>query len=179
MTVQRRRTSPQARQEVTQTLGSIRQQQRDARAHAERIYQAVRAWETSSNAGELVPSGGPRTGKTSRMQVVGIGQYGGPPCAVLFISRLHLPHGSVSERAAAEICNADPLLERVRAGGGLATLVQERGWHQHRADALAYAKAVLRLAAILGDSRADEALSIIHALDPANKSATLSVSSQE
>ena len=179
MTASRRRASPAARQEVTEALGSIRQQQRDARAYAERVYQAVRAWETSNNAGELVPSGGPRPSKTSRMQVVGIGQYGGPPCAVLFISRLHLPHGSVSERAAAEICNADPLLGRIRAGGGLATLVQERGWHQHRADALAYAKSVLQLAEALGDNRAGEALRIIHALDSVNKSATLSVSSQE
>lgn len=159
MTASRRRASPAARETVTQALGSIRQQQRDARAYAERVYQAVRAWDTSNNAGELVPSGGPRPSKTSRMQVVGIGQYGGPPCAVLFISRLHLPHGSVSERAAAEICNADPLLGRIRAGGGLASLLREGGrWHQHREDAQAYARAVLRMAEVLGDHRAKTAL---------------------
>lgn len=45
MTASRRRANPATREEVTQALGSIRQQQRDARAYAEVWYQALRAWE--------------------------------------------------------------------------------------------------------------------------------------
>lgn len=141
---------------------STRQQQRDARVYAERVYQALREWQTSSDVGEFIPGGGSRPSKSSRMQVVGIGRYGGTPCAALHATRLHLPHGQVSERATAVLCNADPLLDRIRQGVSPATLLRENGTFGYPGNRTrAYALAVLRLSTRLGDVTAEQKLACL------------------
>ncbi|WP_345467906.1 hypothetical protein [Deinococcus carri] len=169
---QRLKLSPR---ETVQALTSGRQQQREARVHAEAWYQALREWGTVNERGEYLSGAGPRR-SSGRMQVVGIGSYGGPPGGFITYSRLHTPLGWVSESNVTALCNADPLLSEVRRGAGLATLMHAsgRGWAGERARA--YARAVLRLAAVLGDPRAGECLQhLVFAED----SSTISVDSQE
>ncbi|ALW89631.1 hypothetical protein [Deinococcus actinosclerus] len=155
--------------EVTSGLVSIRQQQRDARAEAEAWYRALQAWDTAREGGEIVVGAGPRPSKTSRMQVVGIGQYGGPPGGAIWYTKLRLPHAWVSESAVAALCNTDPLLGRIREGQGPATLLRETGAFVHPVDrAREYALAVLTLGAQLGDTRALAARNTLLAFAPAS-----------
>lgn len=178
MTVQRRRATPQARQEVTQALGNIRQQQRDARAHAEVWYQALRAWETSETDKVKVHYG---PAKASTMRVVGIGNYstsgtgqGGSFWAG--VEMVHLPNGLHRSNLVGGMCSADPLLSELHRGAGLATLMHAsgRGWAGARARA--YARAVLGLAVALGD---EQARTHAQALAHAEETRTISVESQD
>lgn len=139
---------------------SPRQQQRDARAYAESWYAALRAWETRSS-GQLVPRDlTPRSSKTRLMQPV-VGNWGSGDVLLRHIE-VSTPMGWVSEAALSRLCNDNELLSRVRGGGGLERLSDPRGgWHPHKAEALAYARAVLRLATALGDSSANPHVNII------------------
>lgn len=180
MTVQRRRATPQARQEVTRALGSIRQQQRDARAHAEVWYQALRAWETSETDKVKVHYG---PAKASTMRVVGIGNYstsgtgqGGSFWAG--VEMVHLPNGLHRSNLVGGICTADPLLSELHRGAGISSLLHHsgRGWAFPSDRAQAYASAVLGLAVALGDEQAR-----VHAqaLAFAQLARTISVESQD
>ncbi|WP_088249198.1 hypothetical protein [Deinococcus indicus] len=181
MTAQRRRASPQARQEVTQALGSIRQQQRDARAYAEVWYQALRAWETSETDRVKVHYG---PAKASTMRVVGIGNYstsgtgqGGSFWAG--VEMVHLPNGLHRSNLVGSMCSADPLLSEIHRGAGIASLLHhsgQGGWAYPRDRAQAYATAVLDLAVALGDKQAR-----VHAqaLAFAQSARTISVESQD
>lgn len=131
---------------------SPRQQQRAARSHAERWYQAVREWQTSTSS-ELVP----RTTRSSgagRMVAI-VGNYGRGQATLTF-SKVYTPLGWLSESAVAQaISRAGGLLERVREGKGLSSLIDERGgWHPQKGRALEYARAALALAVELGDTAA-------------------------
>lgn len=180
MTTSRRRASPAARETVTQALGSIRQQQRDARAYAERWYQALRAWETSETDKVKVFWGPARA---STMRVVGIGSYstsgtsqGGSGWAG--VEMVHLPNGQQRSNLVGGMCSADPLLSEIHRGAGLASLLHHtgRGWAYPSDRAQAYAAAVLGLAVALGDQQAR-----VHAqaLAFAQAARTISVESQD
>lgn len=134
-----------------------RQAQRDARAYAELWWQALREWHTFKGE-EVVFSSGPS--RTSRMQVVGIGnwaggvgQYGSYKGAEDMLST---PIGAltVTRVALAITDQASPLLERLRSGKGPDSLIHSngRGWNGENAPA--YAAAVLALAMALGDTQA-------------------------
>ncbi|PIG98921.1 hypothetical protein [Deinococcus sp. UR1] len=162
MTAQRRRASPQARQEVTQALGSIRQQQRDARAHAEAWYQALRAW-----AVIVPPIVIPRLryGTPYLDNATTMGE-GGPDRP----TGLSLPCGVLREGEVARIINRwaqstipaqrehGQLLERIRQGTAPATLLDPRGGWAGGGNARAYAVAVLNLGVLLGDEEAEKVL---------------------
>ncbi|GGK91502.1 hypothetical protein [Deinococcus radiotolerans] len=180
MTASRRRASPAARQEVTEALGSIRQQQRDARAYAEVWYQALRAWETSETDKVKVYWG---PSKASTMRVVGIGSYstsgtsqGGS--AWVGVEMVHLPNGQHRSNLVGVMCSADPLLAEIHRGAGIASLLHHtgRGWAYPSDRAQAYARSVLGLAQALGDERAR-----VHAqaLAFAQVARTISVESQD
>ncbi|GHG21544.1 hypothetical protein GCM10017784_11330 [Deinococcus indicus] len=180
MTASRRRATPQARQEVTQALGSIRQQQRDARAHAEVWYQALRAWETSETDKVKVHYGPARA---STMRVVGIGNYstsgtgqGGSFWAG--VEMVHLPNGLHRSNLVGGMCSADPLLSELHRGAGMGSLLHHsgRGWADPKARAMAYADAVLGLAVALGD---EPARTHAQALAFARMARTISVESQD
>ncbi len=179
MTASRRRASPAARQEVTQALGSIRQQQRDARAYAERWYQALRAWEVIVPP-IVIPRIRYGTFYVDNATTMG---EGGPDRP----TGLSLPCGVLREGEVARIITRwaqstipaqrehGLLLERIRQGDSMATLLHHsgRGWAE---GAKAYAEAVLNLGVLLSDPVAEVHL---QALVFARVSRTLSVSSQE
>ncbi|WP_155299620.1 hypothetical protein [Deinococcus kurensis] len=180
MTASRRRANPATREEVTQALGSIRQQQRDARAYAEVWYQALRAWETSETDKVKVYWG---PSKASTMRVVGIGSYstsgtsqGGSGWAG--VEMVHLPNGQHRSNLVGGMCSADPLLSEIHRGAGLGSLLHHsgRGWADPKARAVAYAEAVLGLATALDDQQAK-----VHAqaLAFARVARTISVESQD
>jgi hypothetical protein len=101
------------------------------------------------------------------MQVVGIGNWassggsGSYRYAELLVST---PIGAlpVTHVAQAITAQRSELLERVRGGGGLASLVDERGgWASPRERAVAYAVAALTLAVTLGDREAEGMLACL------------------
>lgn len=154
-----RRTAPRVWRTLQTPEGTVpnaRTLAREARAHAEAWYQALREWETHTKGGDLVYGTGPRNPKTGRMQVVGVGSYGGPPVAALSYTTVRTPLGWLSESSVAQAMSrsGEELLEPIRRGAGLATLIHAsgRGWAGEQARA--YGRAVLRLAAGLGDSPA-------------------------
>ncbi|GGM39733.1 hypothetical protein GCM10008956_15250 [Deinococcus arenae] len=182
MTASRRRASPAARQEVTQALGSIRQQQRDARAYAERWYQALRAWEVIVPP-IVIPRLRYGTFCVDNATTMGEGGPDRPtglslPCGVLRegeVARLITRWAQSTIPAQRE---HGLLLERIRQGESMAMLLHHsgRGWAEPRERAMAYAEAVLRLAVILGDPEAEVH---VQALAFARQAGTISVSSQE
>ncbi|QLG11016.1 hypothetical protein HLB42_09700 [Deinococcus sp. D7000] len=129
-----------------------RQAQRDARAYAELWWQALRDWDTRSDGGDLVIGSGQRSPSAGRMQVVGVGNWGGAPTGTVWYTKLHTPMGWISESAVA-LAVSGPL-ERVRAGGGLATLIHASGRGWAGGPARTAGAAVLALAVSLGDQTA-------------------------
>lgn len=142
---------------------SDRERMREVRAHAEAWYQALREWRVFESEPVRIFMG---PAKTSRMRVVGIAMGSGPGDSYLSSMELvSLPNGAHRSATVAAYCNSDPLLGRIRAGGGLASLVDERGgWNRDKAAAVVYAQAVLRLAVSLGDGRAKIALGTLLAM---------------
>ena len=102
------------------------------------------------------------SGGAGRIQAI-VGKYGRGQ-ARLSYSQVLTPMGWVSELSLARAISESgcAALERVRHGGGLASLVDQRGgWHAHKTKALEYALSVLTLAAKLGDVKADNHLAQI------------------
>lgn len=160
-----RRRAPISKTREVHARWNNRQQQREVRDYAEAWLQALRAWETKQRS-ELVSNRSTAGGGGNMRFIVGQYTRGGSSIAALTFSEVHTPLGWVSEVAVARLCGADPLLERLRCGGGLATLCQSGGgWHQHRQQAQAYALAVLGMAQELGDERAKTALEALKLLD--------------
>ena len=137
-----------------------REQVRAARAYAEQWYQALREWRVDSYDVPM-PAGSGRGG-------VAVLLTSGTP-GMITCTYLQTPLGrEVGEVQAGRTISlwamstipaqrdAGHLLERLRAGQGLASLVDERGgWASPRERALAYAVAVLTLAVTLGDEEAE------------------------
>lgn len=135
-----------------------REQQREARARAEEWWQALRRWQVRDGGMLVISGGGPKGGAKRQMTPV-VGNWAEKPWGHCLYTEIHTPLGWISERAVARLCSADPLLSRVRGGGGLATLCDERGgWNRNGEQARAYARAVLTLADQLGDERAGSLL---------------------
>lgn len=143
---------------------SPRQAQRDARQYAEAWYRAVRDWERRTNGGMLVIGGGGKHGSKRQMTPV-VGNWGGAPYGVHHYAEISTPMGWVSEAAIAHRCNMDPLLGRLRAGGGLGSLIHGSGTGWNGQEAQAYAVAVLALAVSLGDTRAIDHLNLLKLRD--------------
>lgn len=161
---QQRLHRSKAREVHDRWQSSKRGQQRQARAYAEAWWQALREWDARAGA-ELVSS---RNLYSTRppSQNSTVGQYAsGGSSTVLTFRVLRTPLGLVSESRVAALCNADPLLEEVRRGAGLATLIHAsgRGWAGQRARQ--YGAAVLGLARDLGDTQAAEILHLVFAED--------------
>lgn len=161
-----RRTAPATWRTIQTPEGTVpnaRTLAREARASAEAWYQALRRWEVVESERVKVYYG---PAKSSRMRVVGVGSYGGgggqSGSYWATVTQVITPVGAVSEARLGGLCSADPLLGRIRGGGGLASLCDPRGgWHPHGEQARAYAVAVLRLAVLLGDERAQSALATV------------------
>lgn len=159
---QQRTYRSKAREVHRQWQTGTRAQQREARAYAELWWQALREWDAQSGM-EVVSS---RNLYSTRppSQNPTVGQYtSGGSITELRFRVLHTPIGLVSESRVAALCNADPLLEEVRRGKGLATLIHAsgRGWAGKRARE--YGAAVLGLARDLGDAKAAEVLTLVFA----------------
>lgn len=158
---QRRRVhhKPSSR-EVVAGITSQRQQMRDARAWAEQWYQALREWDWKTY-GELVPRDLSAKAPSTRQMTPVVGNWSAGDVMLKTVEVI-TPMGWVSESALARHCNADTLLETVRRGAGLTSLVDERGgWTSPRERAMAYAVSVLKLAAFLGDPKAVTYLSYL------------------
>lgn len=137
-----------------------REQVRAARAYAERWYQALREWRVDSY--DVPMAAGSGRGGTAVLLT------SGTP-GMITCTYLQTPLGrEVGEVQAGRTISlwamssipaqreVGQLLERLRAGQGLASLVDERGgWASPRERALAYAVAVLTLAVTLGDREAE------------------------
>ncbi|GAA3997228.1 hypothetical protein GCM10022631_04670 [Deinococcus rubellus] len=135
----------------------------EARAHAEAWLQSIREWHVKSSQA-IVVGDGPARSNIGRMQVVGIGSYGGPPGGAFVLQKLSTPIGWLSERAVGETItrSKQPCLERLRKGGGPSTLIDDRGgWRSDREMALTCAAALLTLAAELGDGQAQHHLEVV------------------
>lgn len=133
---------------------SDRERMREVRAHAEDWYQALREWQVFESEPVRIFMG---PAKTSRMRVVGIAMGSGPGDSYLSSMELvSLPNGAHRSATVSAYCNSDPLLGRIRAGASPASLMHQsgRGWGYPSETAQAYAAAVLKLAAALGDGRA-------------------------
>lgn len=132
------------------TRPSPRQQQREARNRAEHWYQALREWYVVTR-GEVVPRDLSPKRSNTRLMVPVVGNWGSGGVG-LWTAQVLTPLGWVSESRLAHLCNADPLLCRVRSGGGLSSLIHSSGtgWNGHKARA--YAVAALSLAVAVGDS---------------------------
>lgn len=141
---------------------SPRQAQRDARQYAEAWYQALREWKQASYE-VPAPTGSGRSGAV----LLTSGTPGMITCYYLVTplgrtvtateaGRLISTWEASSIPAQRQV---GVLLNRVRMGGGLASLLDERGgWNRNTADARAYAVAALSLAVALGDVNADGVL---------------------
>ncbi|THF88408.1 hypothetical protein E7T09_04160 [Deinococcus sp. KSM4-11] len=145
-----------------------RQLARQARSLAERWYQALRAWDTRISSEVLSSNLAPPNGSGGNMRVVGVGNYGLAGATITY-SHVHTPLGWISENAlAATLRQHDgQLLDRIRAGQGLSTLLHAsgRGWAGEQARN--YARTALSVAASLGDP---EALTCLQALTNAEES---------
>ena len=147
---------------------SPRQAQRDARQYAEAWYQALREWKQASYE-VPAPTGSGRGGAV----LLTSGTPGMITCYYL-VTPLGRAVTATEAGRLISTWEASPLpaqrqmgvlLNRVRMGGGLASLSQPGGgWHQHREQAQAYALAVLRLAVSLGDDRAESALATLESV---------------
>lgn len=144
-----RRTLSRDPREITEAL-SGRTQRKAARDYAEAWWQALRTWETAYRA-ELVPRTSVGSGGAGRMTVI-VGDYGRGQ-AMLNITEVRTPMGWVSESRLGKLLEEHGL-GRLRAGGGLNSLIHPngRGWRDENAPA--YAATVLQVAAELGDDRA-------------------------
>lgn len=157
MTQPRRPRYRTAARDQVERLTAPRRRAAEARAYAEEWYQALREWHLLERRAELVPSPTPQR-RGGRMRVVGCGGIPAPE-AWIHGHLMRTPIGEVSERAVARLCEGNEHLERLRAGRGLVSLCREEGgWNRERDAALAYARAVLTLAAALGDERAAKVL---------------------
>lgn len=140
---------------------SPRQAQRDARQYAEAWLQALRDWHVRGRTEYISsrnlhsnrpPADGPRV----------VGQYtSGGSQAALSYREMSTPIGWVAESAITRACNESPHLGRIRAGGGLGSLIHSSGQGWNGEEARAYAVALLELAAHLGDERAIHHLGLL------------------
>lgn len=98
-----------------------------------------------------------------------VGNWSSTPAGALHYTQVNTPMGWISETALALACNASEVLNRLREGGGRATLMHSNGRGWDGKEALGYGVQVLGLAARLGDQTA------IHHLELLNvgKNATL------
>lgn len=127
-----------------------REMLRAARLHAEQWYQALKVWDVFESQKVFISQGIQRHTRAIAGTVGRGWQSGGHEG----VSLLKTPIGGLEEaKVGAQITwLRDELLERIRAGGGLASLLDPRGgWSRRRALAVKYALAVLSLAALLGD----------------------------
>lgn len=157
-----------------------REQQREARAHGEAWYQALRRWDVEEVPLAPCERGSPQS---RTMQVVGIGAYSsrrGPALGgnggVARYVRTPGPHRltereigaeitAMTRSASADLADLGDLLERVRGETSLCSLADERGgWASPKERALRYARAVLTLAVRLGDPRAEPHLAVVSVL---------------
>lgn len=152
-----RRALSQDPHSITEAL-SGRAQRKAARDYAEAWWQAVRAWETAYRA-ELVPRTSIGSGGAGRMTPI-VGNYGRGQ-AMLPVTEVRTPIGWVSESRLGKLLGEHDELVRLRSGAGLVSLIHPngRGWRDENAPA--YAAAVLRVAADLGDDRARAALQFV------------------
>ena len=158
---QRRRLKPTPR-EVTRGIAHQRELARDTRNYAEAWYQAIRNWKEDTYE-VPAPAGSGRGGAV----LLTSGTPGMITCAHLITPLGRLVTATEAGRiittwaASAIPVQRDQgrLLERLRQGHGLASLLDERGgWNRNTSSARAYAAAVLNLAVILGDINAEVAL---------------------
>jgi hypothetical protein len=132
---------------------SARQQMQSARAHAEAWYQALRDPQYQLRSDLVSPER--HGGGGGRMVPVAMGSSSSMGSSILY-TQIHTPLGWLSERAVSEAMRkaADPMLEPIKRGMGLGSLIHHsgRGWAGDQAKA--YAHAVLTVAVALGDPAA-------------------------
>lgn len=139
-----------ARQQLDRTA------ERQARAHAERWYQALRQWRPISRPGDKVEKLTVSSGGGNMVAVTG--NWASAP-RYLDRCTIDTPIGEKNAQDLAALCNADPTLSDIRAGVTLATLSDPRGgWNRYKQSAVQYAHVVLCLAFYLGDPHAQEHL---------------------
>lgn len=146
--------------EITEAL-SGRAQRKAARDYAEAWWQAVRAWEVKTFSDLVFPDGGSHTsGSYFEPVTMGRSSSGNMMGGVLY-THVRTPLGWVSESHLGRLLGEHDELVRLRTGAGLASLIHPNGRGWNNENALAYAAAVLRVAAELGDDRARAALQFV------------------
>lgn len=161
--------------QTVQALTNGRTVVREARLYAEAWYQALREWHSESRTESLPRNLAPKVPPKRQMTPV-VGNWGAGDVD-LSSRQVWTPMGWASEVALARAISREAgVLERVRVGGGLNSLVDERGgWARHGDRARGYALAVLDLAVALGDDKARQHRQALEQYAKSLKSASIPV----